>query len=191
MPNMTNAQITSFLNQFGTPGGGPAFRKYMDPQAATGNGDENDMILLRYADVLLMLAEAINLASGPTAEAYDAVNQVRARAYGAANPLPGGLSQQEFHNAVHLERRYELVLEGHGYFDSQRNWAWAKARVEANIRAGLPVAQGGQNLNASPWGNSVPKVGLSGGVVEDKYRFFPVPAAARATNPQLTQNPGW
>lgn len=186
-PGMTSTQLT----QYGTPGGGPPFTKYMDPQAATGAGDENDIILLRYADVLLMLAEAINLASGPTGEAYDAVDQVRARAYGTANPLPAGLGQQEFHNAVHLERRYELVLEGHGYFDNQRNWEWSKARIEANIQAGRPVAEGGENLNASPWGNSVPKVGLAGGIVEEKYRFFPIPLAAMGTNPQLTQNPGW
>jgi starch-binding outer membrane protein, SusD/RagB family len=184
-PGRTNAQVTAFLNQFGTPGGGPIFRKYLDPQAASGAGDENDIILLRYADVLLMLAEAINLASGPTAEAYDAVNQVRARA--GLPALAAGLNQQAFHDAVHLERRYELVLEGHGFFDSQRNWEWAKA----HIQAGRPVAQGGEGLNTAPWGNSVPKVGLAGGIVEDRYRFFPIPAAARRTNPELTQNPGW
>jgi hypothetical protein len=182
---MTSAQLTAF----GTPGGGPAFKKYMDPQATTGAGDENDMILLRYADVLLMLAEAINEASGPTAEAYAAVNAVRNRA-GLAN-LPTGLSQAQFRDAVHLERRYELILEGHTYFDMQRNWAWSKARVEAHLKMALPVARGGQNLNASPWQNSVPKIGLSGGVVEDKYRFFPIPTAARQTNRELTQNPGW
>lgn len=185
----TTSQINTFLNNFGTPGGGPAFRKYMDPQATTGAGDENDMILLRYADVLLMLAEAVNETSGPTAEAYAAVNAVRNRA-GLPN-LAAGLGQQQFRDAVQVERRYELVLEGHTYFDMQRHWSWSKARVEANLRAGLPTAQGGQNLNASPWSNSVPKIGLSGGVVEDKYRFFPIPTAARQTNPQLTQNPGW
>ncbi len=184
-PGMTSTQ----LNQFGTPGGGPPFTKYMDPEAAPGAGDENDIILLRYADVLLMLAEAINLASGPTGEAYDAVNQVRRRA--GLPDLAAGLSQQQFHDAVHLERRYELVLEGHGYFDYQRNWDWATARVEAHIQAGRPVAQGGEGLNASPWQNSVPKVGLSGGIVEEKYRFFPIPAAAMGTNPELQQNPGW
>ncbi len=189
MPGLTSNQVRDYLNRFGTPGGGPVFRKYLDPQAASGAGDENDIILLRYADVLLMLAEAINLASGPTAEAYNAVNQVRRRA--GLPDLPAGLSQQAFHNAVHLERRYELVLEGHGYFDMQRNWEWHEARVEAHIRAGLPVAQGGQNLNASPWQNSVPKVGLAGGDVEERYRFFPIPAAAMVTNPELTQNPGW
>ncbi|HEX8212266.1 MAG TPA: RagB/SusD family nutrient uptake outer membrane protein [Longimicrobium sp.] len=185
----TNAQITTFLNNFGTPGGGPFFSKYLDPQATTGAGDENDIILLRYADVLLMYAEALNEASGPNAQAYAAVNAVRNRA-GLAN-LPAGLSQAAFRDAVQIERRYELVLEGHIYFDMQRHWAFSKARVERHMRLGLPVAQGGENLNATPWNNSVPKIGIAGAVVEEKYRFFPVPAAARATNPELTQNPGW
>lgn len=185
----TNAQVTTFLNNFGTPGGGPFFAKYLDPQATTGAGDENDIILIRYADVLLTLAEAINEASGPTGEAYAAVNAVRNRA-GLPN-LAAGLSQEQFRQAVQIERRYEFVLEAQVYFDMQRHWSWSKARVEANLRAGLPTAQGGQNLNASPWSNSVPKIGLSGGIVEEKYRFFPVPASARATNPELSQNPGW
>lgn len=185
----TNAQITTFLNNFGTPGGGPFFSKYLDPQATTGAGDENDIILLRYADVLLMYAEALNEASGPNAQAYAAVNAVRNRA-GLAN-LPAALSQAAFRDAVHLERRYELVLEGHVYFDMQRHWEWSKARVERHMRLGLPVSQGGENLNATPWNNSVPKIGLAGGRVEEKYRFFPIPAAARATNPELTQNTGW
>lgn len=183
--NMTSTQ----LNNYGTPGGGPTPRKYMDPNALTGAGEENDYILLRYADVLLMLAEAANEVSGPTAEAYNAVNAVRTRA-GLPN-LAAGLNTEQFRNAVQLERRYELVLEGHTYFDMQRHWEWSRARVEANILAGKPVSAGGQGLNTSPYNNSVPKVGLSGGSVEDKYRFFPIPEAALRTNPELVQNPAW
>ena len=186
----TTAQITTFLRDvFGTQGGGPFFSKYLDPQATTGAGDENDIILIRYSDVLLTYAEALNEASGPTAEAYAAVNLVRTRA-GLA-PLAAGLSQGAFRDAVHLERRYEFVLEGHTYFDMQRHWEWSKARVERHMRLGLPVAEGGEGLNVAPWVNSVPKIGPSGGKVGDKYRFFPVPSAARATNPLLTQIPGW
>jgi hypothetical protein len=160
----------------------------MDPQAAAGTGDENDMILLRYADVLLMLAEAINEASGPTAEAYTALNAVRNR---AGLPNLTGLSQAQFRDAVHLERRYELILEGHTYFDMQRHWEWSKQRVENHMRLGLTVAQGGQAMNAAPWGNSVPKVGVAGAMVEEKYRFYPIPNRARQANALLTQNPGW
>jgi len=182
---MTSTQQTNY----GTPGGGPGLKKYLDPQALTGGGEETDYILLRYADMLLTLAEAVNEASGPSGEAYNAVNAVRARA--GLPALAAGMTQDQFRDAVQVERRYEFVLEGHVYFDMQRHWAWSKARVEANIRAGMPVSGGGANLNASPWGSSVPKVGVSGGTVSEKYRFYPIPAAAIRTNPSLEQSPEW
>jgi len=182
---MTSAQQTNY----GTPGGGPSPKKYLDPQALTGAGEETDYILLRHADVLLMLAEAANELSGPTGEAYDAVDAVRVRA--GLSPLPRTLSQQQLREQIQVERRYELVLEGHTYFDMQRHWAWSKARAEQHIQWGKTVAQGGQGLNNSPWGSSVPKVGISAGIIEDKYRFFPIPSAALATNSELEQSAPW
>jgi hypothetical protein len=182
---MTATQQTNY----GTPGGGPSPKKYLDPQALTGAGEENDYILLRYADVLLMYAEALNEQLGPTSDAYDAVDAVRVRA--GLQPLARNLTQQGLREQIQVERRYELVLEGHTFFDMQRHWAWAKKRVENHIEWGKPASQGGLGLNSSPWGSSVPKVGANAGKIDDKYRFFPIPSAARATNPQLEQNPGW
>ena len=182
---MTSSQLTAY----GTPGGGPSPRKYLDPAAGTGGAEETDYILLRYADVLLMRAEAANELNGPTAEAFDAVDAVRARA--GLGGLDRSMSQQQLREAIQVERRYELILEGHTFFDMQRHWAWSKARVEANITAGRPVSAGGQALNSSPWGSSVPKVGANAGVIGEKYRFYPVPAAAIATNPLLEQSAGW
>ncbi|WP_411031224.1 RagB/SusD family nutrient uptake outer membrane protein [Spongiimicrobium sp. 3-5] len=78
------------------------------------NGESFDLPYLRYADVLLMLAEAENAINGPTAIAYEAVNQVRRRAFGDnLNDLPAGLSQQEFLEAILKERSLELCFEGH------------------------------------------------------------------------------
>ena len=79
---------------------------------------------MRYADVLLMKAEAINESlKEPNSEAYDAVNQVRRRAYGfdvyTPNPvcdLPENLSREDFRQAVRDERFRELCFEG------QRKW---------------------------------------------------------------------
>ena len=58
--------------------------KYVDPSRhlSDGNYSNANWYILRYADVLLMYAEAINEISGPTQEAYDAINKVRRRAYG-------------------------------------------------------------------------------------------------------------
>lgn len=62
--------------------------KYVDPSKhlSDGNYSNANWYILRYADVLLMYAEALNEVYGPTAAAYDAVNKVRRRAYGLYAP---------------------------------------------------------------------------------------------------------
>ena len=77
--------------------------------------------LLRYSDVLLLYAEALNeVSKAPTAEAYEAVNMVRRRGFGldvnmssADADLESGLSYEEFQKAVRDERSWELAGEGH------------------------------------------------------------------------------
>ena len=77
--------------------------------------------VLRYSDVLLLYAEALNeVNEGPTAEAYEAVNMVRRRGFGldvttasADADLDAGLSYEEFQKAVRDERAWELAGEGH------------------------------------------------------------------------------
>lgn len=80
--------------------------------------------LLRYADILLMFAEAENELNGPSALAYNAVNQIRRRGYGAAinTPdvnidLPAGLSQADFFKAIVRERALEFGGEGLRKYD--------------------------------------------------------------------------
>ncbi len=93
----------------GQPSGPPTF----------GLSHNNDV--LRYADILLIKAEALNEDSGPSAEAYDAINQVRTR---AKLPPLSGLSQATFRDAVANERRIEFFLEGHRLFDLKRTGKW-------------------------------------------------------------------
>lgn len=80
--------------------------------------------ILRYADVLLMFAEAENELNGPTALAYSAINMVRRRGFGksigsvdASVDLPGGLSKSDFFKYVVRERSLELGGEGVRKFD--------------------------------------------------------------------------
>jgi hypothetical protein len=80
--------------------------------------------ILRYSDVMLMFAEAENEISGPTAAAYNAVNQVRRRGYGkpistanAAVDLPAGLNKADFFTAIVKERSLELGGEGVRKYD--------------------------------------------------------------------------
>lgn len=81
--------------------------------------------LIRYADVLLMFAEADNeVNSGPSAAAYNAINIVRRRGFGkpintpdGVIDLPAGLSKTDFFNAIVKERSLELASEGHRKYD--------------------------------------------------------------------------
>ncbi len=90
--------------------------KYRDfSDAINIHNSNNNYYLLRYADVLLMFAEAENEVAGPTDAAYDAVNLVRRRA--GLPDLPPGLSKAGFLDALYLERRLELAFEAHRWFD--------------------------------------------------------------------------
>jgi hypothetical protein len=81
--------------------------------------------ILRYADVLLMFAEAENeINGGPTASSYSALNMVRRRGYGkpintadATVDIPSGLSKSDFFKAVVRERSLELGGEGIRKYD--------------------------------------------------------------------------
>lgn len=159
---------------------GPVPRKYLDLGASATNAEAPDFVILRYGDVRLSMAEAINAVSGPTSEALTLVNEIRGRA--KVPNLRTGLTQAQFRDSLFAERRFELAMENHGVFDSRRNWPWAKARVEANM-AVIRTA------NASPFTSSVEKADTR--PIADKWRLYPIPLQACQLNPQLVQNPGW
>uniref|UniRef100_UPI004047E0C4 RagB/SusD family nutrient uptake outer membrane protein n=1 Tax=Mariniflexile sp. TaxID=1979402 RepID=UPI004047E0C4 len=98
----------------------PQFRKYMDMEFFLGGDDTaftrtgNNFILYRYADALLIFAEAENEANGPNAAAEDAMNEIRNR---AGLPSLTGLSKDAFRKAILNERRLELHGEVKRRFD--------------------------------------------------------------------------
>jgi hypothetical protein len=95
----------------------------------------NKWQIIRYSDVLLMLAEAENEINGPTALAYSLVNQVRRRGYGksitvvdATVDLPAGLSKPQFFDRLVKERSLELGGEGVRKYDLIR-WNLLGAKI--------------------------------------------------------------
>ncbi len=96
-------------------------RKYIPRQGDSNIGDQNltnpnNYRAIRFADVLLMAAEAHNRGNGSDSRALQYVNRVRNRA-GLDNLALGG---NELTQAIYLERRLELVGEGHHFFDLVR-----------------------------------------------------------------------
>lgn len=118
------------------------FGKYRDPDAPEETAAGNDFYLYRYADVLLIFAEAENQVNGPSPEAYEAINQVRRRGYGvdiqtanALADLPMGLSKDEFDDLVFRERGYEFFFECKRWFDLKRTGRWEAFATASTIKA--------------------------------------------------------
>jgi hypothetical protein len=93
----------------------PRFFKYFD-MAQIGNPTESakNIPVIRFAEILLIYAEALNETGGPSADAYTAINRVRKRA-GLTNLAV--LTKDTFREAIYLERRLELMFEFQRWFD--------------------------------------------------------------------------
>jgi hypothetical protein len=155
----------------------PFFNKYWDP-SIVGNLSESgaNVPIIRYAEVLLIDAEAENELNGPTIKAYDAINQVRSRAI-PGGTITSGLSQDQFRQAVYLERRLEFVFEYQRWFDLIRE----KDPSGTGYNHGI--------LEASLL--KVGKTNVSKGVA-GKFYLFPIPQQEiDNSNGKLIQNPGW
>jgi hypothetical protein len=115
--------FTSLSSDMGTAYFDPHVFKYIEvedilEQGLVLNDGGRNTKVLRFADMLLIYAEAINeVGSSPSSEAYTAINKVRNRA--GLEDL-SGLDKDGFREAVYLERRLELFGEGHRWFDLVR-----------------------------------------------------------------------
>lgn len=166
----------------------PGFKKHVDFNKAARLGQEEpNFVVLRYADVLLMLAEALNeLNGGPGAEAYEALNQIRRRAHGLNVNTPdpsvdiAGMDYQGFREVLFEERQKELVLEGHGWFDGLRFYDLFTRKVAES------------SIGADPSRSFRPKQVIDFNRIQDpKFRHFPIPSDAIERNSKLNQPAGW
>jgi starch-binding outer membrane protein, SusD/RagB family len=158
----------------------PHVTKYNYPHSIVNRTNTNWPVL-RYADVLLMLAEVINEQSGPTAEALGYLNQIRKRA-GLADLAIA--DKAAFRTAVLKERRLELAFENHRWFDLKRTktpaeWAAFMNAHGAQERANPTVARGNVPFNSTDY------------VYTENEYFLPLPAPQILINPKLTQNAGY
>lgn len=137
--------------------------KYFDKGLRTTapNGNKN-VPLLRYADVLLIYAEAQNAADGsPDADAYTAINSIRAR---AGLPALSGLSKDQFEQAVWRERAWELTCEGVTWFDMKRT---------------------GKVFNGTGFENVVGYTLPTGKTIKEENLYFLIPQSEIDVNPKL------
>ncbi|MFC6095577.1 RagB/SusD family nutrient uptake outer membrane protein [Flavobacterium qiangtangense] len=160
-------------------------RKYFDPQHTTSLQSGLNLMLLRYADVLLMNAEAkIELGQFDATSWAATIGAVRSRA-GFTDPaalnFDGSLSQDGLRQVLRNERRSEFAMEGLRIFDIRR---WQIAETVLNGWAH------GAKFGSSSIDNGYLRVNLRT-FDPGKHYLWPVPRDERLINGNLSQNPGW
>lgn len=156
-----NGQLFTTFPNTGYPWFGPKFWDL----SSNGRNSGKDVYYLRYADVILMLAEALN-EQGKTDESILQINKIRARA--GLTDLSAGLSQSSVRNIIMNERGIEFVGEFQRRFDLVR-WGILVDAVKS-IAVENPTAA----ANIKPF-----------------HTLFPIPSVEIAKNSNLTQNTGY
>ncbi|MBO9727277.1 MAG: RagB/SusD family nutrient uptake outer membrane protein [Chitinophaga sp.] len=141
-----------------------------------------NIILLRYAEVLLTYAEAKIELNQLDQTVYNAINTVRQRADVNMPALPVGLTQSQLRAAVRYERTVELAFEGLRLYDIRR---WKTAET---VMTG-PVYGITWNNNGQPV--TVQVVSFNRAFDKSRHYLWPVPQKERDLDPALSQNPNW
>ncbi len=144
--------------------------------------------VLRYADILLMFAEAENEVNGPTADAYEAINLVRRRGFGKLLPGAtdveefdlGGLDQLQFRTELQNERARELSFEYLRKGDLVRWNLFSTKMGEALTHAQNASLPAGYSHAVRYFRN-----------VSPRDIVWPIPAYELGVNRALIQNTGW
>ena len=144
-----------------------------------------NLMLIRYADVLLMYAEAkMELGQFDESIWNQTIRPIRERA-GFTDPaalnFPSDLNQQELRELIRNERRIELAMEGLRIFDIRR---WEIAEDVLNGWAH------GARFSPTSEDDGFLRVNLRT-FDPGKHYLWPIPRDERLINPNLTQNPGW
>lgn len=194
-----NASFTGFL-----------WKKGIDQTWADRLTEDNDAIIFRYAEILLTYAEAKTELGEVDATVLDAINQVRARAYGVTAaqstmyPAIVATDVTALRKIVRRERRVEFVREGLRYMDLIR-WKLAEKALTTPV-IGLPDPAN-QNRAKWPFPGTTPidadgianysgfgadvKILVNRSFDKNKQYLWPIPAVERRVNNNITQNPNY
>ncbi len=148
-------------------------KKYIDQSAVDNRGAGNDLPVYRYAEILLIYAEAsCKDGGGPTADGMEALNKVHRRAYGQVVDSPSSFDfniedydLDSFVDLVLQERAYEFIFEGKRWYDLKRTGKAAEIILDVK---GITIA--------------------------DKHYLWPIPVSELDFNNamgQEDQNPGY
>lgn len=195
-----NRNVETYTGGADRPGGtgqqtktGYYMRKFMGKFESAGGGvysnTNHDFHYMRYTEVLLNYAEAMNEFSGPTPEVYNVLFELRQRAGidpGADNHygIAANLSKEQMRELIRNERRIELAFEEHRFFDIRR-WKIAETVMNQPLR-GVNLQRTSSGVESFDYVN----------VFTPTFRapamyLYPIPYDEVIKNAQMQQNPGW
>tara|TARA_R110002050_G_scaffold4573_3_gene22163 strand:+ start:7098 stop:8510 length:1413 start_codon:yes stop_codon:yes gene_type:complete len=145
-------------------GSGIPFTTKLSPNNTNSDDGGSDWVILRYSDVVLMLAEVENELGNTITEAIPLLNSIRTR---AGLPVTNATTQTDVRNAIALERRFELIGEGHRWFDLLRTNTAIETMNTWFSNNGLSLS------------------------IDQNDLLMPVPQSQIDTDPAIVQNPGY
>jgi len=195
---------------------GLIWKKWIDGTWTDDKKSDPDMFIVRYADVLLMYAEAKIELDDIDQSVFDAMNTVRARAYGvspsqtAAYPEISMTDQSRLRTILRMERRMELCFEGRRYMDLIR-WKAAETALNYAKYGWLTSVVMKKIVTDGLWPlPEIPQIDENGipdltpiytkgyySLLSDwkfdssKNYLFPIPSSEILINDNLTQNPNY
>lgn len=155
------------------------YRKYLNDQKPGETHSYVNWIIFRYADILLMYAEARNEAAGPDASVYAALDQLRKRAGMPVVNRAKYNTQTALRALIRNERRVELAGEGLHYFDLIR---WKTAEIVLN----------NPTVKSMEIPNSLPVRIIESRFFDPaRHYVWPIPQSAIDRSKKLEQHPEW
>lgn len=174
---------------------GYCWRKYTDEERTFRLQSEQSVIIVRYAEVLLMYAEALNEMGQMNEMGYSALNTVRGR---AGMPAVTETSQDKLRYLIRNERKVELAMEGLRFFDIRR-WKIAEEVMNGNLY-GRPKGDYMATYIPAFDKNGTPRYDAYADKLKsfDSRNFnpardyvFPIPQKEMDINNNLKQNPNY
>ena len=153
----------------------PLSGKYWIDGILSANDCDVNMHVIRYADAILMYAEALNEVNEQP-KALIQLNRVMERAFGNTSGNYSGMSKENFRTTVIHERRLEFFHEGHRWFDLVRTGTFVQ-RMKEHAAYEASVAEKNKTDIAAN--------------IKDAHNLMPIPQRERDLNPELTQNQGY
>lgn len=192
---VSNTDVTNAYATFS----GYLWRKYADIADKDDRSSDMNVILFRYAEVLLNYAEAKVELNEIDQSVYAAINAVRQRPSVNMPPIQSGKSQAELRFIIRKERKYEFAAEGLRFFDIRR-WGIAHevmpGKLLGRIRNAYLSSAPRIDENGTPHYENVAnssqmRVIETRNYNKDRDYLWPIPRLETEVNPLLIQNPNY